>query len=63
MAPVWSWSTQGGPAVPYGTGGKWELYTRAMITAALNSELDHVEYQNIKVELQFRNLVQMCQSV
>jgi phosphoenolpyruvate carboxykinase (ATP) len=42
---------------------KWELYTRAMITAALNSELDHVEYQNIKVELQFRNLVQMCQSI
>jgi len=34
----------------YGTGSRMKLkYTRAMITAALNGELDNVEYVNHKV--------------
>ena len=46
---VWLVNT-GWTGGPYGTGSRMKLkYTRAMITAALNGELDHVEYENHKV--------------
>ncbi|MEL1240901.1 phosphoenolpyruvate carboxykinase (ATP) [Flavobacterium flavipallidum] len=46
---VWLINT-GWTGGPYGTGSRMKLkYTRAMITAALNGELDHVEYENHKV--------------
>lgn len=46
---VWLINT-GWTGGPYGTGSRMKLkYTRAMITAALNGELDTVEYVNHKV--------------
>lgn len=46
---VWLINT-GWTGGPYGTGSRMKLkYTRAMITAALNGELDKVEYENHKV--------------
>lgn len=46
---VWLINT-GWTGGPYGTGSRMKLkYTRAMITAALNGELDAVEYVNHKV--------------
>ena len=46
---VWLINT-GWTGGPYGIGNRMKLkYTRAMITAALNGELDHVEYENHKV--------------
>jgi phosphoenolpyruvate carboxykinase (ATP) len=46
---VWLINT-GWTGGPYGTGSRMKLkYTRAMITAALNGELDNVEYVNHKV--------------
>ncbi len=46
---VWLVNT-GWTGGPYGTGSRMKLkYTRAMITAALNGELDKVEYENHKV--------------
>jgi phosphoenolpyruvate carboxykinase (ATP) len=46
---VWLINT-GWTGGPYGTGSRMKLkYTRAMITAALNGELDNVEYKNHKV--------------
>jgi phosphoenolpyruvate carboxykinase (ATP) len=46
---VWLINT-GWTGGPYGTGSRIKLkYTRAMITAALNGELDDVEYVNHKV--------------
>ena len=46
---VWLINT-GWTGGPYGIGNRMKLkYTRAMITAALNGELDHVKYENHKV--------------
>ncbi|TDE55442.1 phosphoenolpyruvate carboxykinase (ATP) [Flavobacterium sp. GT3P67] len=46
---VWLINT-GWTGGPYGTGSRMKLkYTRAMITAALNRELDDVAYENHKV--------------
>ncbi len=46
---VWLINT-GWTGGPYGIGSRMKLkYTRAMITAALNGELDHVEFVNHKV--------------
>ncbi len=46
---VWLINT-GWTGGPYGTGSRMKLkYTRAMITAALNGELDNVEYVNHSV--------------
>lgn len=46
---VWLINT-GWTGGPYGTGSRMKLkYTRAMITAALNGELDTVAYENHKV--------------
>lgn len=46
---VWLINT-GWTGGPYGTGSRMKLkYTRAMITAALNGELDHVDFENHKV--------------
>ena len=46
---VWLVNT-GWTGGPYGTGSRMKLsYTRAMITAALNGDLDNVEYQTHKV--------------
>jgi phosphoenolpyruvate carboxykinase (ATP) len=46
---VWLINT-GWTGGPYGIGSRMKLkYTRAMITAALNGELDDVEYVNNKV--------------
>ena len=46
---VWLINT-GWTGGPYGTGNRMKLkYTRAMITAALNGELDDVEFVNHKV--------------
>lgn len=46
---VWLINT-GWTGGPYGTGSRMKLkYTRAMITAALNGELDTVEYVNHKI--------------
>ncbi len=46
---VWLINT-GWTGGPYGTGSRMKLkYTRAMITAALNGELDHVDYENHEV--------------
>ena len=46
---VWLINT-GWTGGPYGTGSRMKLkYTRAMISAALNGELDNVEYVNHKV--------------
>jgi phosphoenolpyruvate carboxykinase (ATP) len=43
---VWLINT-GWTGGPYGTGNRMKLkYTRAMITAALNGELDSVDYRN-----------------
>jgi phosphoenolpyruvate carboxykinase (ATP) len=43
---VWLINT-GWTGGPYGTGNRMKLkYTRAMVTAALNGELDHVNYHN-----------------
>jgi len=46
---VWLINT-GWTGGPYGTGSRMKLkYTRAMITAALNGELDNVNFKNHKV--------------
>jgi phosphoenolpyruvate carboxykinase (ATP) len=46
---VWLINT-GWTGGPYGIGSRMKLkYTRAMITAALNGELDDVAYENHKV--------------
>ncbi|MFC5682508.1 phosphoenolpyruvate carboxykinase (ATP) [Flavobacterium sp. MAHUQ-51] len=46
---VWLINT-GWTGGPYGIGNRMKLkYTRAMITAALNGELEHVDYENHKV--------------
>jgi phosphoenolpyruvate carboxykinase (ATP) len=46
---VWLINT-GWTGGPYGTGNRMKLsYTRAMITAALNGDLENVEYQTHKV--------------
>lgn len=46
---VWLINT-GWTGGPYGIGSRMKLkYTRAMITAALNGELDHVAYENHEV--------------
>ncbi len=46
---VWLINT-GWTGGPYGIGSRMKLkYTRAMITAALNGDLDHVAYENHKV--------------
>ncbi|MFV8360460.1 phosphoenolpyruvate carboxykinase (ATP) [Flavobacterium sp. LS1P3] len=46
---VWLINT-GWTGGPYGIGSRMKLkYTRAMITAALNGELDNVDYENHKV--------------
>lgn len=46
---VWLINT-GWTGGPYGTGSRMKLkYTRAMITAALNGNLDHVDFENHKI--------------
>jgi phosphoenolpyruvate carboxykinase (ATP) len=58
---VWLVNT-GWTGGPYGTGKRMQLkYTREMITAAINSELDHVHYQehpvfNLKMPLSCPNV-------
>ena len=58
---VWLINT-GWTGGPYGTGKRMQLkYTREMITAAINGELDHVHYQehpvfNLKVPLSCPNV-------
>ncbi len=59
---VWLINT-GWTGGPYGTGSRMKLkYTRAMITAALNGELDNVDYvDHLFLGLQNHNLVRMFQ--